>query len=62
MLNSPCDGNCRLDYKIKICMGCFRTMDEILGWINYSEEQKNEVYNLIEQRKKELNNGSKNLI
>ena len=42
-------------------MGCFRTMDEILGWINYSEEQKNEVYKLIEQRKKELKNSSKNL-
>ena len=54
MLNSPCDGNCRLDYKMKICMGCFRTMDEILSWISYNEKQKDEVFKLIEQRKKEL--------
>ena len=53
MLNSPCDGNCRLDYKTKICMGCFRTMDEILKWINLTDKQRLSINELAEQRKKE---------
>lgn len=51
MLNSPCDGNCKLDYKTKICMGCYRTMDEILKWISLTDEQKQNINQLAEQRK-----------
>lgn len=60
MLNSPCDGNCRLDFNTKICMGCYRTMDEILGWINFDDAKKEEIFKLVEQRKHNLNKDSVN--
>ncbi|MBU2492030.1 MAG: DUF1289 domain-containing protein [Bacteroidetes bacterium] len=59
MLNSPCDGNCKLDFNTKICMGCFRTMDEILNWINFTEDQKEKVNNLVKHRKMKLKDESK---
>lgn len=59
MLNSPCDGNCKLDFNTKICMGCFRTMDEILNWINFTEDQKEKVNNLVKHRKMKLKDDSK---
>ncbi len=36
---TPCIGQCCLDAN-KVCMGCFRTSDEITGWIDKSEDEK----------------------
>ncbi|HEX7410781.1 MAG TPA: DUF1289 domain-containing protein [Bacteroidales bacterium] len=36
---SPCRNICKLNEKGK-CMGCFRYIDEIANWTNYTEEQK----------------------
>jgi hypothetical protein len=38
-INSPCIGACGLDAK-DICMGCFRSIDEILVWGNASNEDR----------------------
>lgn len=37
--NSPCRNICKLNEKGK-CMGCFRYIDEIANWNNYTDEQK----------------------
>ena len=41
---------CTLDVE-DICVGCYRTMVEICDWLDYSEEQRAEAYQRIEQRK-----------
>lgn len=34
-----------------LCIGCWRTIDEIMAWRAQSDEEKKRVWTLIEQRK-----------
>jgi predicted Fe-S protein YdhL (DUF1289 family) len=47
---SPCKLICRYD-KDGICAGCRRNREEITNWINYTDQQKLEVYKNIKTRK-----------
>ncbi|MFD2165532.1 DUF1289 domain-containing protein [Thalassotalea euphylliae] len=38
-LASPCVRNCCLD-RDDICLGCFRHIDEIVGWQSFSADKK----------------------
>lgn len=48
---SPCIRSCTLDPNSDICLGCYRTLDEILGWSSYSAEEKSAVLDQLEGRK-----------
>ena len=37
---SPCTSVCTIDDETGLCAGCYRTLDEIAGWIDLSSEQK----------------------
>jgi hypothetical protein len=37
---SPCTSVCAIDAETGLCAGCYRTLDEIAGWIDLSAEQK----------------------
>ncbi|MDH5392887.1 MAG: DUF1289 domain-containing protein [Gammaproteobacteria bacterium] len=50
-VKSPCVRNCCLDDN-DICMGCFRTLDEIKRWISLTQHQKMSVLKQSAQRKK----------
>ena len=50
---SPCVRNCCLNEK-DICLGCFRSMDEICQWSSASEQKKRLILNLAEKRKSVL--------
>ena len=45
---SPCIHVCLMDYDQGLCIGCHRTLDEIMHWINFSPEQKQTVLAQIE--------------
>lgn len=47
---SPCIGVCTLNDRTGLCEGCFRSLAEIAGWIDYSPEQKREVLGKVEER------------
>lgn len=47
---SPCVRNCCLDDK-DVCMGCFRTITEIIGWSQSSNQQREAILALAEDRK-----------
>ncbi|WP_372769212.1 DUF1289 domain-containing protein [Pseudoalteromonas sp.] len=49
-IKSPCVENCCLNDK-DVCLGCFRTLDEILSWSSMSFSQKQTTLNLCKQRK-----------
>ena len=49
-VESPCVRNCCLDDD-DICMGCFRTLDEIKDWSSSSDQQKSIVLKLCHHRK-----------
>lgn len=48
---SPCIGICQSNDKGQ-CLGCFRTRDERVGWINYTSDDKQKVIKRCSQRKK----------
>lgn len=50
---SPCNGVCVMDEDTELCVGCLRTSDEIAGWAEYSEEQKETVMKKIALREAE---------
>ena len=51
-VKSPCIERCELDREGKYCLGCFRSVDEISGWNNFSDKKKLNIINNIKLRKK----------
>lgn len=47
---SPCTGVCQLNDHA-ICTGCYRTLDDIVHWRNYSEAARREAVAHSERRK-----------
>lgn len=47
---SPCISVCRMDPDSGLCMGCFRSLDEIVAWSRMPADDKRAVWRLIEQR------------
>ncbi|HSI52650.1 MAG: DUF1289 domain-containing protein [Ramlibacter sp.] len=47
---SPCLSVCRMDPHSEVCIGCFRTLDEIAAWGRMEDAGKREIWKLIEQR------------
>lgn len=54
IIESPCVRNCCLDND-DICMGCFRSIDEITGWHAASNEEKKEILARTQSRKTKKN-------
>lgn len=50
MINSPCVRNCCLN-EDNICLGCFRSIDEICQWSAATEQQKKAIIGLASARK-----------
>lgn len=49
-IESPCVDICQLDPSSGICLGCFRTMEEISVWIEMSDDDKREILRLAKDR------------
>ncbi|MGH8751526.1 MAG: DUF1289 domain-containing protein [Burkholderiales bacterium] len=48
---SPCINQCVLDEETQLCLGCYRNIEEITLWGNYSDAEKKQVLEQIGQRK-----------
>ncbi len=42
-VESPCINVCTMDAGTGLCIGCYRTIEEIQGWWDMSFEQKSDV-------------------
>jgi len=40
---SPCISVCAIDPRSGVCAGCYRTLDEIAGWIAFSDDERRAV-------------------
>lgn len=49
-LPSPCISVCRLHPETGICLGCFRTLEEIAAWSGSTPEAKRAMWGVIHQR------------
>lgn len=53
---SPCIRNCCLDAN-DICVGCYRNINEIMGWREKSDTQKKAILIRCKQRKSQFTAG-----
>lgn len=53
MIESPCIKVCTLDPTGEMCLGCFRTLEEIGAWAAMSEHQQREVIERLPGRRNE---------
>ena len=50
LVPSPCISVCRMSPVTGWCLGCFRTIDEIVAWGRMPEDGKRAVWLQLEQR------------
>ena len=48
---TPCVKVCKLDLSAPFCVGCFRTLDEIAGWRDFSDAQRQGVLEKLSERR-----------
>lgn len=49
---SPCNDVCRIDEPSGLCLGCYRTLDEIARWSAMSDAHKRAVLDALPARGK----------
>ena len=47
---SPCISVCRMSEQTNLCVGCYRTLDEIGRWSRADDQAKRTIWTHIEQR------------
>jgi predicted Fe-S protein YdhL (DUF1289 family) len=52
---SPCIRVCTMDPERDVCLGCCRTLDEILRWSGMSDAERDAVMAELPGRRKALN-------
>ncbi|MCL2913228.1 DUF1289 domain-containing protein [Shewanella corallii] len=53
-MRSPCVAHCGLNDE-DYCMGCFRHIEEIVGWSSASDERKQQIIDALPERKAKFN-------
>ncbi len=48
-IESPCIGTCTIGPE-GLCIGCFRSADEVGAWLSYSPEQRKEIMQALPAR------------
>lgn len=51
---SPCVSLCKLDVERQYCMGCFRTLEEIMAWSQADDDYQRRVWTEIARRRETL--------
>ena len=47
---SPCIGVCAMNDSNGFCQGCYRTVDEIREWWNMTDQEREKVMSVLDQR------------
>ncbi|WP_299806699.1 DUF1289 domain-containing protein [uncultured Shewanella sp.] len=61
MKQSPCVAQCGLNDE-DYCMGCYRHIDEIVGWGSASDERKEQIWQILAERKTLMQGGNNSAI
>jgi predicted Fe-S protein YdhL (DUF1289 family) len=51
-MKSPCLKVCLMDPESDLCKGCFRTLDEIARWSRMTDDEREKVFLVLEERKR----------
>ena len=52
-VKSPCIGLCITNYTGKYCTGCFRDMEDVIGWYNINNAEKRKALKRCKKNKKQ---------
>jgi hypothetical protein len=52
-VQSPCNSVCRIDERSGLCLGCWRTLDEIAAWSTLDEAHKRALCAELRVRRRE---------
>lgn len=58
LVPSPCISICEMDAATGLCVGCQRTIDEIVAWGSASENERRAVWRDISRRRHALFDGN----
>ncbi len=50
-VDSPCINVCRMDARSGLCLGCARTLDEIVAWGSAHDSQRRAVLAVLAERR-----------
>lgn len=51
MIDSPCINICKIDPVTGVCIGCYRTLDEITCWSRADDAERRAILMAIETRR-----------
>jgi predicted Fe-S protein YdhL (DUF1289 family) len=51
-IESPCADICKFDRKAGLCVGCFRTTEEIRQWRKFTDHRRRQI--MAERRRREV--------
>lgn len=54
-IRSPCVLVCVMDDESGLCLGCFRTLDEVAGWSGLTPEGRDSVMDELPSRRSRIN-------
>lgn len=54
MVRSPCVKTCKIDGERMLCLGCWRSLDEIVQWLDMKDEERLAVIARAERRRDDL--------
>ena len=54
MIPSPCINICKMDAENGLCLGCFRTLDEITVWSRTDDSTRARILAAVAQRQLEM--------
>jgi len=52
-IKTPCVQVCFVDPKAQLCVGCFRTMEELGRWTRYDDAEREAIMAALSQRKRD---------
>lgn len=56
-MKTPCTGLCRVDPSGELCLGCFRTVDEVCAWRLMTDEERAAAMAKLGEREREWRAG-----
>jgi predicted Fe-S protein YdhL (DUF1289 family) len=51
-IETPCVDVCTLDPARNVCIGCLRTIDEIVAWARFSDDERRRIMRELPDRKR----------
>jgi uncharacterized protein len=54
MIPSPCINICKMDAEKSLCLGCFRTIDEITVWSRTDDANRARILAAVAQRQLQM--------